>query len=187
MVGGVRSEWGCGGTDGRYMCRITRGVHCNKGKEGGGIQERTGRRVYWWLMEARRREWVALWRVLTDLLPEYILRDLHSGATARLGGHYRRATVLFADLVGYTTMWHQLSTRYHDRPLLRRQVAPRKPCTSRHLLGYTCMWHQLNTRSIARCSAARWPPGHASHFASFPQLFNNTHYHRQPPQPGARA
>ena len=96
----------------------------------GGYQERRGRRVYWWLMEAQKHDRAALWRVLTDLLPEYILRDLHSGAVARLGGHRRRAAFLFADLVGYTSMWHQLNTDYHDRPLLRRQVALLEPNSS---------------------------------------------------------
>jgi hypothetical protein len=41
-----------------------------------------GRRVHWRLMERRKEEWAAVWRALTDLLPEEAVRGLCRAARA---------------------------------------------------------------------------------------------------------
>jgi hypothetical protein len=63
--------------------------------------EAAERRVLWRLGERRRREWAALWRALTNLLPEDVLRDRYrAGPAAGACGRRRPALALFADLVG---------------------------------------------------------------------------------------
>ena len=67
-------------------------------------QENAGQRVHWSLAQRRRRDWAALWRLLTDLLPAPVVRDLRAAAGKAGGGggggRRRAAAVLFADLVG---------------------------------------------------------------------------------------
>jgi class 3 adenylate cyclase len=83
------------------------------------VQENTGQRVHWSLAQRRRRDWTALWRLLTDLLPVPVVRDLRAGG-GKGGGRRRVAAVVFADLVGYTALWHGLERRHAGDPAARR-------------------------------------------------------------------
>jgi class 3 adenylate cyclase len=82
--------------------------------------EGAARRVHWRLVERRKREWAALWRALTDLLPEDVVRARYSGVPAAGASRRRPALALFADLVGYTALWDGVRRRHAGDAEARR-------------------------------------------------------------------